>query len=246
MGIKNLYVTIAAVSFFVATNSAIADVSQLVPPKASQDSSLNSSLEITSKAKKESLRSQDQVKPVDDIAGSKAVMKTALSAIYNLNANNVDHQLAEAKKFFTPDGWQRMVKALDVSGIVKGVQSKKFVVEVSFDDQLKFKVSLDPQSQGSTWFVNCPFKAIYKGKFEGEDIVEQQLDATALVKKIDGKYLIENIVITEVKVDPDAATDSPIKPLQNPEKQPLDSNSVSINAQSMEISDAGNQAKAGE
>jgi hypothetical protein len=62
--------------------------------------------------------------------------KKAVLSVYSYDFKNYDKQLAKAKPYFSKEGWNEFITALQISSNIDGVKSKKLVVSASLRGEI--------------------------------------------------------------------------------------------------------------
>lgn len=101
---------------------------------------------------------------------------------YSFDFLNYELQLSQAKKYFTPAGFNNFIQALQNSGNLKVVQDKRLVVKAVITEvPVILKEGVLPATHQYAWQVQVPMLVQY---ISANEKIEQPITATLLIVRV--------------------------------------------------------------
>ncbi|MFO1258831.1 MAG: type IVB secretion system apparatus protein IcmL/DotI [Gammaproteobacteria bacterium] len=107
-------------------------------------------------------------------------VKSAAVASYSFDFVNWSESLANVKSYYTPDGYQNFMKALQSSGSLEGVRSKKLVVS-AVQTGTPVILKEGPINKRYSWQVQLPMLISYQSASE---VIKQDINMTMLITRV--------------------------------------------------------------
>lgn len=107
-------------------------------------------------------------------------VKSAAVASYSFDFVNWSESLANVKSYYTPNGYQNFMKALQASGSLEGVRSKKLVVS-AVQTGTPVILKEGPINHRYSWQVQLPMLISYQSASE---VIKQDINMTMLITRV--------------------------------------------------------------
>lgn len=123
-------------------------------------------------------------------------VKSAAVASYSFDFVNWSESLSNVKSYYTPNGYQNFMKALQASGSLEGVRSKKLVVSaVQTGTPVILKEGLI--NSRYSWQVQLPMLISYQSASE---VIKQDINMTMLITRVPTLESEKGIGIAQLSV----------------------------------------------
>jgi intracellular multiplication protein IcmL len=122
-------------------------------------------------------------------------------ALFNLDFVHMQDNLDEAKKYFTSDGWNAFIAALDKSELAKLVQEKKLMTSAVITQTPAILSKMITAGRYS-WLVQMPVLVTYTS---ASMTAKRALIATIMVRRVPVLGVSQGIQITDISLRPDIA-----------------------------------------
>lgn len=117
---------------------------------------------------------------------------------YSFDFLNYELQLSQAKKYFTPAGFDNFIQALQNSGNLKVVQDKRLVVKAVITEvPVILKEGILPGTYQYAWQVQVPMLVQY---ISASEKIEQPITATLLIVRVSTLDTRQGIAIASFTV----------------------------------------------